>query len=261
MSLATDLTAISANNKAIIDNSNKAVELNNKLEQTLYGTDTGGKSYYDEFWDNYQDNGNRTSYNGLFAGQAWTNDTANPKYDITPSSFLYGMWNCGIKRLTKKLGKNGVTVDFSKCYQFSYAFSYSIVEYIEEMDITAKNNTVILTTSMFNECRNLATIGKLICRDIFKYQSTMFANCTALENITIDGCIGGSISFQWSPLTAESAISIITHLKDYKGTDSEFANTLTLSSTTLDFLDAEGETSPNGNTWRLYMTDLGWILN
>ena len=43
----------------------------------------GKKSQYDEFWDNFQENGNRTVYVSCF-GSGWTADTLKPKYTIKP---------------------------------------------------------------------------------------------------------------------------------------------------------------------------------
>lgn len=44
------------------------------------------KSVYDDFWDNYQDNGNRTDYFGAFSGEGWTDETYNPKYPINATN-------------------------------------------------------------------------------------------------------------------------------------------------------------------------------
>ena len=58
--------------------------LNDELEQILYGTDTGGKSFYDEFWDILQENGERRRYFYAFSniGLNWTDEIYNPKYPI-----------------------------------------------------------------------------------------------------------------------------------------------------------------------------------
>jgi hypothetical protein len=54
--------------------------------------------------------------------------------------------------------------------------------------------------------------------------------------------------------------SIITHLKNYSGTASEYTYSLTLTSACKTALEAEGTTSPNGNLWTEYVSDLGWNL-
>jgi hypothetical protein len=104
---------------------------------------------------------------------------------------------------------------------------------------------------------NLRTIEELTVAETTPFSLT-FNRCDALQNITIEGVIGRSISFPHSPLSVESMKSIITHLKDYSGTDKEYTYTLTLSSTSKTALEAEGATSPNGNTWLEYLDDIGW---
>lgn len=58
--------------------------LNDKLEQIMYSTDTGGKSYYDEFWDAYQEYGNKTFCVFMYAGPGWTPSNFKPKYVTKP---------------------------------------------------------------------------------------------------------------------------------------------------------------------------------
>lgn len=87
---------------------------------------------------------------------------------------------------------------------------------------------------------------------------TPFNGCTALTDITFVGTINVTLSFSSSPLNLESAKSVITALKDYSGTANEFAYTITFSTTTLNLLDAEGATAPNGGTWLSYIEDKKW---
>ena len=56
----------------------------------------------------------------------------------------------------------------------------------------------------------------------------MFHNQPALKNITFKGEIPISLAFSFSPLTVESMKSIITHLKNYAGSENEGKCTLTL---------------------------------
>ena len=86
-------------------------------------------------------------------------------------------------------------------------------------------------------------------------------DCYALVSIIAEGVIAMSISLSHSSLlTIESAKSFILCLKNYVGTDKEFACTITFNPATWELLDAEGETaSPNGNSWKTYIEDLGWL--
>lgn len=111
--------------------------------------------------------------------------------------------------------------------------------------------------AMFNNCSSLTTIPELNTSNGTDF-AYMFDGCRNLTSITFVGVIPVSISFSSSPLTLESAINVITHLKNYLGLENEFKYIVTFSATTWDYLDAEGNASPNGNSWREYINDLGW---
>ena len=49
------------------------------------GYTLGKQARYDEFWDNFQQNGNRTNYVCGFSGMGWNKENFNPKY--TPITF------------------------------------------------------------------------------------------------------------------------------------------------------------------------------
>ena len=59
----------------------------------------------------------------------------------------------------------------------------------------------------------LKTIDALIVNENCVWSNT-FHSASSLANITIEGIIGQDINFQWSPLSAASLNSIITHLSD-----------------------------------------------
>ena len=52
-------------------------------EQKVY--EAGKKTQYDEFWDAFQDYGNKTNYANAFGGY-WNEKTLRPKYDIVPTN-------------------------------------------------------------------------------------------------------------------------------------------------------------------------------
>ena len=55
-------------------------------EQKVY--EAGKKSQYDEFWDTYQTNGQRTNYTYAFSGLGWTDNLYKPKYPITFAGYV-----------------------------------------------------------------------------------------------------------------------------------------------------------------------------
>lgn len=183
---------------------------------------------YDRYWDVKQNYGNGMNCWGAFAGTGWTRDNFKPKYIIKFST--------------------------SSNYPF---YNNRILEINVDIDCSLPNTfTQILYAPGY-----LRKVKKIILKaDGSQTAIDPFKSCNNLTDIDFEGLIGCSVTFQWSPLTAQSAINVITHLKDYSGTDSEFVNTLTLSSSTKTALEAEGATSPNGNTWAEYIKDIGWNL-
>ena len=226
--------------------------------------ESGKQKQYDEFWD-----ASRKSFTGrylqkyAFAGCNWNDTTFNPKYSLSFRSLQNVFSECAISNLAEILERNGVTFDFSSSLisPFSadmFAYSSTIV-HMPELNFSK----VTAMGSSFSYCKKLVTIDKIIlpssgATTFSGNNGAPFENCTNLANITFEGVIGKSISFSSCPLTVDSMKSIITHLKDYSGTTSEFTYKVTFSGACKETLAAEGNTSPNGNTWIEYINDLCW---
>ncbi len=201
--------------------------------------EAGKKAEYDAFWDVFQSNGQLTSYNYAFAYGKFNDETFRPKYDIRPTSaermFAYNN-NVGvgtsssycITDLSACLAKAGVVLDTSKCDSMNNVF-YMGKGFTILPEISFESCTELDAT--FYGCTELNTIEKLILREDGTNTFTNntwnfpFGQCINLENITIEGVIGDSISFWQSPLSKASVENIFSVL-------SATANgkTLTLSS-------------------------------
>jgi hypothetical protein len=86
---------------------------------------SSGDSYYDEFWDIYQDGGNRTYYQYGFCGAGWNKNNFNPKYPIKivgsgESSFR--RFNHGNYFASKMADLSQFNIDWSECTSLNYAF-------------------------------------------------------------------------------------------------------------------------------------------
>lgn len=88
------------------------------------------------------------------------------------------------------------------------------------------------------------------------YTGNMFSSSPA--NIILHGTLAVPLNTTWLPLTAESAISIITALVDYTGTDKEFTYTCPFSTGTKASLEDLGAVAPNGLTWLEFAQSKGW---
>ncbi len=205
-------------------------------EQKVY--DAGKKSQYDEFWDDYQQNGTLTSYVYAFAGKGWTKENFRPKYDIKPINarlmFNYGGNNCLIDMvaLSEELG---IVFDFSNTTYFYQCFCGNFFDRLGVIDTTSSASL----DGMFIEFQG-TTIDKLIIRSNGTTTITSsFQSATNLKNITIEGVVGKDFNIQYSPLSKKSIENVVSVLSDATS-----SLTLTLSKRAVEnaFSDEEWET-------------------
>lgn len=175
-----------------------------------------GKSLaYDEFWDEFQVNGTRTSYMVAFGGYGWNANTFRPKYNIYPvtAERMFYLSNMNID-LEAHLNSIGVKLDFSRAPNLASVFLGSQFTRLGVID-TRKASSI---NGTFNSMTQLVTIDELILKDdgTQAFSGTPFQNASNLENIKITGIIGKSgLDFKWSyKLSRESIESIIDALSD-----------------------------------------------
>lgn len=222
------------------------------LSKVIINTGIFGDEHYDTFWDSYQQNGKRTDYRYAFSGKGWNDTTFKPKYDISIS------------------GKDG-----------EYMFMLTLIKDLENIGITIDTSNATSLRSMFINGANITCFPLDLqkCTDInsiFGWNNTVekvtlnnipntlafnsaFISCFSLKKLFITGEIGKDISFSYcSHLELESAKNVLTHLVNYKGTGKEHSYSVIFHNNIWDLLDAEGETSPNGTTWKAYTDNKGW---
>ena len=147
----------------------------------------GKQAGIEDFWDKYQDNGNRTDYGYAFAGDGWTDEMYNPKYPIV-------------------INPPSVTNRLTSLFQNSR--------------VTATKQPIIIQTSATNNtpfyaCQSLVEITELRLDTDMGTVSGSFNGCTKLKTIKITGSgkFLGTVTFKNSQnLTKESIISIIDAL-------------------------------------------------
>ena len=222
----------------------------------------GGDSYYDVFWDAYQNYGERGIYEyafrGVYSGSevtpCWSKESLVPKYNIRPTSAsgmfqIFRRWkddegNDYLVDLEAHLNECDISLDFSMCKDFSYMCAQAYIEVFPTVDASSAS---VLTRSF--EGYQGTIIRKLIVhRGITTYNNT-FTNATNLTDIDVEGEIGADISFaSCKKLSAKSRQSIVNTLVDLTGGTSQ---TLTVPSTLFDvFLEEHGETITAKN-WKL----------
>lgn len=196
-----------------------------------------------EVWKFITDEGTRTDYGNAFLK---TNlEYFEPKYDISPTSATYMFANSiGSVDLADKFEKNGVSLDFSSCTNFTRAFYNSKITKLGVIDCASAK----ALDYTFGLMTGLQTIEKWIVDSNNTFSNT-FSTASALENIIVEGVIANDISFSsCKKLTHDSLMSIINALDTL---ESGVTQTLTLGSTNLAKLtDAE----------KAVATQKGWTL-
>ena len=200
----------------VTENEAEIHELNEKLKQRVNGGKADAKSWYDEFWDAFQDYGKRTDYIAGFGGFGWTDDLFKPKYNITVSN-ADNMFNAARKltNVAELLRKAGVELDTSNCVSFSNCFnSASNITELPFLDVSKATGMYSLAaTFSYTNCLHTLHI-KSSSETLFT--STTFNRMIELTNLTIDGVIAkGAIDLKDSTkLSADSLKSIINALSN-----------------------------------------------
>lgn len=157
----------------------------------------GKQAQYDEFWDTYQENGNRYNYNNAFS--YWPFKLYKPKYPFK-TKYCTGMF-----------AQSSITDTIQPIIFRSDAYGGS---------------------NLFQGCSSLVTIQPITVTSDITF-SGWFSGCGKLTNITFtqDSQIGNNIDFGNCPLSKNSILNIISVLVDYSGTG--LNRTLTLNANNL----------------------------
>ena len=253
MNTAETLVAIAEKSQAEL---NAVRGMNEELENVLYNSASGGKSYYDAFWDAYQQNGNRTSYYSLFAWGGWNGKTFKPKYNMQPidAGQMFYQFNRNedgndTVNLVELLNNAGVSVDFSRATSLNYCFQNAKVRQIGVVDLSScKNvNTVFANTYWLNK------IDKIIVNENNVFDTNCFLNCEA-RDITFEGVLTSNLRIV-SPLNKASLVCFFDH-DNIPGVLSSTTSgkTLTLSKSAVQKAFETSSGANNGNTSEEWLT-------
>ena len=192
---------------------NEGVEISDDTEVTTYA-DKITSLYSDDvetmrlaWWDVVTGKNTKPTYDNMFRYMDFDLIGGfNPPYTIKPT-YCGGCFSYA--RGITKIKKEHINWTDNASLNYAFANCYDLEE-VEEIEISSQHMW------LFANCSKLHTIGNLILREGCLFNSNSpFANCNALENITLTGVILNSVSFQWSPLlTIESIENIISVLSD-----------------------------------------------
>ena len=188
--------------------------------------DAGKQSEYDNFWDEFQQNGNRTKYNYCFASECWNDNTFKPKYDINLKGYsVYFGADIAVTDLAKNLEDCGVVLNTSAATDLSYMFYMADITKLPALNFSKATNLAYCIYA----CSALKEIEKITVTESQAFPNT-FLSASNLEKVIFEGNISSNLNLGTRrKLTKESIESIVGCLsKTASGT------TLTLSQTAVD---------------------------
>ena len=153
------------------------------------GYTAGQQAEYDQFWDVYQQNGNRRDYECAFAGVAWNDTTFKPKYDIRPISGTRLFGRTGITDLAGILNTLGVKLDLSQMVTCIYLTeNYPKLTTLPELNVTSMQDLSLF----IYRAADLVSIEKIILKSdgSQKFGATSFGYLNALVEVIFEGVIG-----------------------------------------------------------------------
>jgi hypothetical protein len=262
MSVKEKMTAIADNIRSKTGGT-EALTLDDMVSGVNEVYEAGKTKERSDFWDDYLSF--PQGYNLLywFAGGGWKKSNFKPTKDFYVCSQMFYCHNYGNGEnaydLATHLEELGVKI--THVFNTREAFYSSRFTRIPELNCTdiSQNATTYRT---FYECAYLTTIDKIIIdNDGSRLFENSFYKCNQLKNITFEGVIGQTISFSSSPLSVESMVSVITHLKNYTGTQESGNYTLTLKDSCKTLMAQQGAIAElGGKTYDAYIADIGWNL-
>lgn len=210
-----------------------------------------------DFWDVFQENGNRTNYTQCFNGPWWTDETFKPKHTIKPQKCTYMFQGSQITNVSNFM------IDFSEktnSNDTTRPFDESAIKTIGTINLSNISGSLNTFFAYGNENNsNLVTIQNLILSDKNTFGGNFFQNCVKLENITISGKINATLSIKYSELLTKSSIkSILGALSENgsgkvlelntKAVDEAFKNGDVVGSSTKEWQDEIKNPTKNGWT-------------
>lgn len=231
---------------------NIAEKLNLIAENEKKVYDAGYSKREFDFWNDFVKD--RTFWDYAFA--AWGHEYISPPFKVMPQNCKYSFQNCKYLKVVESKSfdfSNAETSDTNSTNGNNRTFYGCLeLEYIEDIGMPAG---YYLRT--FENDKKLHTIYVLRSNRATLWSGT-FNGCTALVKIKqVIGEIGQNFDSKNSPLDLESAVEVLTHLTNYKGTDEDGKYTVAFSPTTWEYLNAS--TTPEGGAWSDYIESKGFL--
>lgn len=212
-----------------------------------------GDNYYDTFWDNYQQNGERANYAYAFYGVGWNDRTFKPKYKFiakTRDSFS-DMFR----------GNLGIT-EINSVDHFETPTNKAYANY---MFYGTNIKKVIFDLNGFSTCGHMFRASEVEWVELYNLSGDIFdrtfENCSKLHHLYLEGTPANkTFTLASSPLDKDSIINVVNFLSD---TTNGQAVTFNLSAVNSAFETANGlaDGSTSEEWLALIATKSNWTIS
>lgn len=197
MSIAEKLTTIAENQERVFE--------------------AGKKSQYDEFWDSFQQNGNRTAYDNGFSGICWNSENFKPKYKpmrVVNGVSMFLSFDAQCKKTPVVIDET--IIDFTNTTNVTSMFQNTNASVVKMNVIPTKLTSMKSFINMNNIVTHGVTEVILGIHEAVTFNTYSFWT-GALEKVSfLEGSvIGNNIWFSYcKKLTHESLINILNTLQE-----------------------------------------------
>jgi hypothetical protein len=228
-------------------------EMPEKIEEVY---EVGKEQGSSEYWDLFQNYGNRNYYADAFRQTGF--EYIRPKYKVIPTAEGGAVRTFYDSDKLKKI--EAQYFDFSQMTKGRYSSNgfyntFTTCDALEEIEDVGLQGQKYWS-STFNFCEYLKKIARIGVEEDTVFDAA-FNKCTRLEDITFDGIIAqNGLSFSSSPLLTEATLrNVVGCLKDFSGTSETCSITFHADSV------AKLETlTEGGKTLKQIANDKGWTV-
>ncbi len=183
------------------------LELIAENEPKVY--EAGKAAQTQDFWDTYQQHGNRSNYSTAFSGYGWSAEIFHPTRPLTVVNG-YMLFRNNPHLTSAMLAQ--ACFDFSACQSLQYGFMGCTA-----LDEVADLSAARTLDSCFSGCTKLKSVQRLHLPTAENGTvSALFWSCPQLQTVSVVGTLhDGNLGLQKSPLLSrESITGLVNALSD-----------------------------------------------
>jgi len=233
-------------------------------EQKVY--EVGKKAGRKEFWDEYQERGNRTDYTNAFQQKWWNKNNFKPVHDIIPTTctHMFSNFNNGELNepldMVEVLNEQGIVFNTTFCVGFVGFLSNAKISRMPVITISNGDNNGVFASPHLKKIEGIRHTPNNNNGILVKLQANTFTNATSLEEVYFMSPIRSGVYLQMAPLIPKCAAHICETIMDVMGTSYEYSYYVKFSDAVWDNLNATISPPEGFENWQDYVMRKGWNI-